>query len=319
VGGTLQQRILTEYQLTEDNIAAAAFLTMGTLNPVATETFVIADTFGTETYTFVAARSVAFEVTIGGSPAVTLANLVTAIQTDSARYNAITPTTKLTRLRSGGQAGTVVYQKTSIGPYSPRMYCSSGTSGRRLRSYDFSYRFDYSSANGGTVTTLDTSDPEVQKWFGFFTSGNPEQNQQGDLRFAILEGRVYQYHSEAPTTGTVWRLLTGSTRRAVTTEATVTETDLSGSGGTITCDTTSAAFIVHLPSAATIVAGSRITIKKTVTSANEVTIEPDSADTVDGSAGATLMSVLTGKAANTRYCITLECDGVSNWSILSSF
>ena len=69
------------------------------------------------------------------------------------------------------------------------------------------------------------------------------------------------------------------------------------------CDATGAAFTVTLPAAAT-VSGASISVKKTDSSGNAVTIDGNGAETIDGA---------TTLALSTQYeAVTLWSDG-SNW------
>ncbi len=75
---------------------------------------------------------------------------------------------------------------------------------------------------------------------------------------------------------------------------------------TILCNATSAAFTVTLPAAQGI-SGRYYRIKKTDASANGVTIDGNSAETIDGT---------TTRVLSSQYdAVQIECDG-SNWHIL---
>lgn len=72
----------------------------------------------------------------------------------------------------------------------------------------------------------------------------------------------------------------------------------------ILCDATGAAFQISLISAATAGNGFEVTIKKTDSSSNTITIDGDSSETIDGD---------TTLVITTQYvAITLVCDGI-NW------
>lgn len=91
--------------------------------------------------------------------------------------------------------------------------------------------------------------------------------------------------------------------KAVTTTYTQTQND-----GTILGNATGGAFTVTLLSAARMI-GQRVTIKKTDASANAVTIDGNSAETIDGAATVAL---------STQYAFrTIQSDG-SNWHVISS-
>ena len=54
------------------------------------------------------------------------------------------------------------------------------------------------------------------------------------------------------------------------------------------CDATAAAFAITLPSAATVKAGKEYVVKKTDSSVNAITVDPDGTETIDGSATYTI-------------------------------
>ena len=78
---------------------------------------------------------------------------------------------------------------------------------------------------------------------------------------------------------------------------------------TIAVDATSGALTVTLPTAATATDGFEVTIKKTDSSVNAVTIDGNGAETIDGAA--TLLLTTQYRSA------TLRCDG-SNWLVVST-
>lgn len=115
---------------------------------------------------------------------------------------------------------------------------------------------------------------------------------------APTDGQVYAYDSGSgtfvPTTPSAGSTYTVRTK-------TTTYTALAGD--VLLCDATGAAFTVTLPAAAT-VTGSSISVKKTDSSGNAVTIDGNGAETIDGA---------TTLALSTQYeAVTLWSDG-SNW------
>ena len=89
-GGTVKEAILSDHQLKNGagvaGILAAEVVYFNTV-PVINDTIVITNGTTTETYTFVAARSIAFQVTIAaGDPVTTMNNLYSAINTDSVAW-----------------------------------------------------------------------------------------------------------------------------------------------------------------------------------------------------------------------------------------
>lgn len=71
----------------------------------------------------------------------------------------------------------------------------------------------------------------------------------------------------------------------------------------ISCDATSAAFTVTLPAVANVYSGFKVTVKKTDSSANAVTVDGDGAETIEGIASVLLR--------NKNDCVTLVSNGTS--------
>ena len=88
-GGIIKEALLSDHQL-KTGAGVAGILAAETVyfntNPSPNDTIVVTNGTTTETYTFKASRSVAFEVAIGGSAIDTMNNLYTAINTDSVAW-----------------------------------------------------------------------------------------------------------------------------------------------------------------------------------------------------------------------------------------
>ena len=89
-GGTIKEALLSDHQLKSGAVVAgilAAEVVYFNIIPIINDTIVITNGITTETYTFVASRSIAFQVTIAaGDPVTTMNNLWSAINTDSAAW-----------------------------------------------------------------------------------------------------------------------------------------------------------------------------------------------------------------------------------------
>jgi hypothetical protein len=108
-------------------------------------------------------------------------------------------------------------------------------------------------------------------------------------------------------TGTKWKIIvdSSSNRPAITTKATSYTANVYDQ--TIICNTNSNPLTITLPNA-TVVAGKLYVIKKSSTSANALTIQGSSGQTIDG--GANVVSVATTKPA-----FHLQSDG-TNWILI---
>lgn len=117
-----------------------------------------------------------------------------------------------------------------------------------------------------------------------------------DTLIRLLNARMKGLEAELGALGRV-----GATTRAVTATTTLTAAD-----ALLLVDTTSGAVTVNLP-AVTSSAGKRFTVKKTNAGANNVTLDGDGSETIDGAA--TL-------AWNTQYAAyTVQSDGSVWWIV----
>jgi len=117
-----------------------------------------------------------------------------------------------------------------------------------------------------------------------------------DTLVRLLNARMKGLEAEVAAVGRI-----GATTRAVTATTTLTAAD-----ALLLVDTTSGAVTVNLP-AVTSSAGKRFTVKKTNAGANNVTLDGDGSETIDGAA--TL-------AWNTQYAAyTVQSDGSVWWIV----
>ena len=110
--------------------------------------------------------------------------------------------------------------------------------------------------------------------------------------------------------GSNWKIVASQVRgtvRSITATATLA---LDDNMKVINADASGGAYAVNLPSAATVGRGFRVTIKKTDSSTNTVTVTPDGAETIDGSASFGIV--------NQYGAVSVISDG-TNWSIFSEF
>lgn len=117
-----------------------------------------------------------------------------------------------------------------------------------------------------------------------------------DTLIRLLNARMKGLEAEL---GSLSRV--GATTRAVTAATTITAAD-----ALVLVDTTSGAVTVTLPVAA-VSAGKRYTVKKTNAGANNVTLDGNGAETIDGAATVVW---------NTQYlAYTVQSDGATWWTI----
>jgi hypothetical protein len=135
--------------------------------PVATNTFIITDGTTTETFTFKASETVAFDVAIGGDADATMANLAQAINDDSTLWSAIRAE-GLEEINDGSGSSTAGYvvaiyrTNQSSASFTDRFYGTLGT--QSFGQYvSFNGQGDYGYSTSTQLSTTDTS----QKDFGF--------------------------------------------------------------------------------------------------------------------------------------------------------
>ncbi len=128
----------------------------------------------------------------------------------------------------------------------------------------------------------------------FTTVGLPAAGTAARVAYNSTEGQL------TVDNGTSWSTLNQLIHVAVTTTATITNESF------VLADATSAAFTITLPTAAS-TPNKPISIKKTDASGNSVTIDGDSAETIDGAT----TQVLTGQYDS----ITIVSDGTEWWII----
>jgi hypothetical protein len=134
-------------------------------NPTASNTFVITDGTTTETYTFVATETAAFEVAIGGSAAATLTNLIQAINDDSALWSAV-GTTGLDAYFAAAYATQGVVYRTAASTANDRVYGTiSPTTAIKVNEFVTAGYNDYTN-EAATESNLPSADPAAKR-FGF--------------------------------------------------------------------------------------------------------------------------------------------------------
>jgi hypothetical protein len=134
------------------------------VNPTANDTFIVTDGTTTETFTFKAARAVAFDVAIGLDAAATLVNLVAAINSDSTLWSAL-DTVNLSAYFAGAYATQAVICRTAYSAAADRLYGSlTAADGIKVVSFAGATQ-DYTVA-AGTEANLPATDPAAKR-FGF--------------------------------------------------------------------------------------------------------------------------------------------------------
>jgi hypothetical protein len=130
----------------------------------AADTVIITDGTTTETWTAVAGAPAAFQFQIGGTAAITLANLVAAINNDSTLWSAV-DTTGLDAYFGAGYANQAVVYRTATSTAADRMYGVLGTV-TDLKVVEFATGDQDYVISSGTESDLPAADPAAKR-FGF--------------------------------------------------------------------------------------------------------------------------------------------------------
>lgn len=164
-GTTWKELVLVSEQLLSGGsggILQAILITISD-NPIENDTFIISD--GTpETFIFKNAAALPNEVTIGGSPATTMANLVSVINNDSTKWSAIS-TTGLDNYFAAAPTDQVVIYRTATSTADDRVY-GSLTAQTDIQVVEFATGNQDYRQTSGTESDLPSSDPAAKR-FGF--------------------------------------------------------------------------------------------------------------------------------------------------------
>lgn len=153
-------------------------------NPAANDNFIISDGATTETFVFKVAAAGAFEVTIGGSVAATMLNLVAKINLSSTLWNAVS-TTHLDAYFVSAPANQFVVYRIAYSGAADRLYSTvSVTEVTKVVEFATGTQ-DYRSVSG-TESTLPPADPGAKR-FGLGRA------------FALLQGQ--ETHTIAESNG----------------------------------------------------------------------------------------------------------------------
>ena len=144
-------------------------------NPQANDTFLLKNAGLTETYTFKASESIAFDVLIGGSAAATLTNLIAAINDDSAEWGAVA-TTGLDEYFAGTPTAQGVIYRLTADDDDDRMYSTVAVTSV-IKVVEFATGDQDYEKGSGTESTLPSSDPAAKRFGLFRVYANVLQNE----------------------------------------------------------------------------------------------------------------------------------------------
>ena len=181
--------LLTVSQLDNTNDAIAQATVMFFVNnPISGDTLVIRDGVVTETFLF-AGVSAPFQPQIGGTPAITMANLASRINTDSTRWFAVVVSTFQSINAATGTA-VVIYRRTPTATVNDRIH-GTFTTPADAKYVNFAGQSDYQSS---TTANVPGGDPGVGQFgFGRITSSL----QPSEAHIVRAEDQVYLWDADA--------------------------------------------------------------------------------------------------------------------------
>ena len=163
-GGTIREALLTDYQLkngASGGILGAEVVYFNT-NPGINDTIILKNASVTETFIFKAARSGAFEVTIGTLPADTMSNLVAAMALDSTAWLGHFAIDGLDAINT---IGVVVIINLSTTTTTSRIYGTWATQANcKVVEFFDSYPYEYRTSK--VAISLPLADPAAER-FGY--------------------------------------------------------------------------------------------------------------------------------------------------------
>jgi len=191
-GGEVKGAVLINQQLSVSQGVLAAEIFYSTAVAVANDTVVVKNAATTETYTFKASRSVAFEVAVGASAIDSMTNLAAAINSDSSDWSALWVPNNLSNVNAGGVV--VVYEKaTAAGNSASRIYGTWATQAN-AKVVEFNGQYEYKLPT--TPITLPSSDPAAGR-FGYRTQLSALSD--GEIHFANADDILYSWNANDST------------------------------------------------------------------------------------------------------------------------
>ena len=160
-GGRVKEAILSSSQLSNAQGILPAALIDIEAQPIVDDTIVITNGTVTETWTFKASRTGAFEVAIGADHPATMANLASAIASDSASSSGVFDAALL--VLDGDGVVIVTDKTTTVLPSITRIY---GTWGTQASCQIISFHGDIEYSTNKVSINLPSADP-VTSQFGF--------------------------------------------------------------------------------------------------------------------------------------------------------
>ena len=187
-GGTVKQALLTEIQLDDTEGILPGLVAFLTTQAVEDDTVVLKDAAGnTETYTFKAAKSAPFEVTIGGTVAVTMSNLSAEINLSSIYWKAWYDTTVLDSIYTTGLVG--IYRK--VVAQSAFKIWVTGTVAGSVTDYHTSLEYK---TNTSVLVALGNTEPATAL-SGFSIAKSALTN--GEIHLVIAEDKLKEWNGDA--------------------------------------------------------------------------------------------------------------------------
>jgi len=191
--GQVKEAILVVEQISDAQGILAALAAWVATNPAVSDTFILEDGTNTETYTFKAAESAAFDVEIGATAADTMVNLVNAINADSSFWGAKFNADALDSMNADGVA--VIYELTSAsGASTSRAYGSIAADQAYVQIVEYNGESEYRSAKASI--DLPSADPAAGR-FGLRRQASALVN--GEIHLSLGDDSLYEWDDDGST------------------------------------------------------------------------------------------------------------------------
>ena len=201
-GASVKQQLLTQQQLDDTLGILGGTVALISAQPTANDVFTLVNEDATsESWTFVASRTGANEVTIGATAADSMANLATAITTDSSNWKAYYDADALDSMYVDGLVG--IYHYGALKDF----YCYITQTGGTLAGSvaDYSGEVQYMS-DPSYIISIPTSDPGASTVYSGFKNAKANLV-NGELHNVLAEDKIYSWDGDANSGAGEWYIM----------------------------------------------------------------------------------------------------------------
>jgi hypothetical protein len=191
-GASVKEQLLTQQQLDDTLGIIGGTVLLISANATANDVFTLVNEDATsESWTFVASRSGANEVTIGATAADSMANLATAIITDSSNWKAYYDADSLDSMYADGLVG--VYHSAALKDFYCYITQTGGTLAGSVANYSGEIQY---MSDPSYIISIPTSDPGASTVYSGFKEAKANLV-NGELHNVLAEDKLYSYDGDA--------------------------------------------------------------------------------------------------------------------------